>query len=99
MNLCASNQWEMVYWLVLCCNKIRACVLSYKWPCFQKASGQLDCIFVQGPTKGNLHTGKGKSFCSVNLSVLRMSLYWSDALSLALQESLLISIYVAFYGF
>ena len=50
INLCASSQWEMVYWLVLCCYKIGACVLSYGWPCFQKTSGQFDCIFVQGLT-------------------------------------------------
>ena len=59
MNLCASSQWEMVYWLVLCCNKIGACVLSYEWPCFQKTSGQFDCIFVQGLM---FHTGRGKFF-------------------------------------
>ena len=62
MNLCASSQWEMVYWLVLSCNKIRACVLLYEWPCFQNTSGQFDCIFVPSLTKGNFHTGRGKSF-------------------------------------
>ena len=47
---------------VLCSNKIGACVLSYGWPCFQKASGQFNCIFVQGLMKRNFHTGMGKSF-------------------------------------
>ena len=32
------------------------------WPCFQKTSCYLDCIFVQGLMKGNFHTGRGKSF-------------------------------------
>ena len=59
MNVLASSQWEMVYWLVLCCNKIGACVPLYEWACFQKTSGQLDCIFVQGVM---FHTGGEKFF-------------------------------------
>ena len=62
MSLWASGQWEMVHWLVLCCNKIGTCVLSYGWPCFQKISGQFDCIFVQGLMKGNFHSVGEKSF-------------------------------------
>ena len=72
MNLCVSSQWEMVYWLVLCCYKIGACVLSYGWPCFRKTSVLFDCIFVQDLGNGNFCTCWGKSFlefCSVNLLV------------------------------
>ena len=46
----------MVYWLVLCCNKIGACVLLYGWPCCQKASGQFDCNFAHGLMKRSFHT-------------------------------------------
>ena len=28
----------------------------------KKTSGQFDCIFVQGLTKGNFHKGRGTSF-------------------------------------
>ena len=45
-----------------CCNQIGACALLYGWPCFQKISGQFDCIFVQGPTKRNFHSVWRKSF-------------------------------------
>ena len=69
MTLCASSQWEMVYWLVLCCFKIGTCVLSYGWPCFRKTSGLFDCIFVQGLGNGKFCTGWGNPFCSVNLLV------------------------------
>ena len=62
MNLCVCSQWEMVYWLVLCCSKIGTCVPSYGSSCFQKTSCHLDCIFVQGLMKGNFYTGRGKSF-------------------------------------
>ena len=59
----------MVYWLVLCCYTIGACVLSYGWPCFRKTSGQFDCIFVQGLGKGNFVQVGENPFCSVNLLV------------------------------
>ena len=62
MNLCAVSQWEMVYWIVLCCNKIGACVLSYGRPCFQNTSGQFDFIFVQGLVKESFHSVREKSF-------------------------------------
>ena len=29
---------------------------------FKKTSGQLDCISMQGLTKGHFHTGTGKNF-------------------------------------
>ena len=35
-KLCASTQWEMVYWLVFCCYKTDVGVLSYGWPWFKK---------------------------------------------------------------
>ena len=35
MISCVSSQWKTVCWLVLCCNKTGACVLSYGWPCFK----------------------------------------------------------------
>ena len=59
MNLCASSQWKMVYWLVLCCKKVGACILSYGWPCFQKTSDQFDRICLQGFM---FHTGREKFF-------------------------------------
>ena len=37
-------------------------MLSYEWPCFQKTSGQFDCIFVQALMKGNFHKGSRNSF-------------------------------------
>ena len=67
MNLCASSQWEMVYWLVLCCEKIGTCVLSYGWSCFQLISGQFDGIFAQGHMKGNFHSVGEKSFLQCEL--------------------------------
>ena len=52
----------MVYWLVLCCNKIGVCVLSYGRPCYQNTSGQFDSIFVQCLVKGSFLSVRGNSF-------------------------------------
>ena len=87
MNLCASSQWEMVYWLGLCCSKIGACVLSYGWPCFQKTSGQFDCNFVQGLTKGNFYTGRGKSFLQCEFIGFQMDYTQTKLVNLLLEHN------------
>ena len=88
MNLCASGQWQMVYWLVLCCNKIGACVLSYGWRCFQKTSGQFDCIFVQGLTKGSKFSyRKGKILFAVRIYWFQMDYTQMKLVNLLLERN------------
>ena len=67
MTLCSSSQWKIVYWLVLCCNKIGWCILSYGWSCLQNISFQLLAFWCRVLWKEIFIEVGENPFCSVNL--------------------------------